>query len=181
MSEFSFRRNVQGDWCVRAWDAPDAKAGDKVQVRKSDDFDQEVTLGECLGTQGRARLFAIDKPKRPDDKTIRVYDAGVYESDEGIFVVKPNQAKTRLYAKRLVETPDRLNYKGEHVPFDFEYDAGAIYRLKPEDRMDVERAKALAIQYGACIACGRALKAAKSVEAGIGPVCIKKFRQGVTA
>ena len=37
---------------------------------------------------------------------------------------------------------------------------------------NAEQAKALSIRYGRCIVCGRKLKAAKSVEAGIGPVCM---------
>ena len=102
---------------------------------------------------------------------------GVYELPSGeIYVVKPNRAKTRVYAKRLVETPsNRLTEQGEYVTFDFVYECGAIYRLKLEHKMSIERAKKLMIRYGRCIVCGRRLKVAESVERGIGPVCIKYF------
>jgi hypothetical protein len=103
---------------------------------------------------------------------------GVYELPSGeIYVVKPNREGTRVYAKRLVETPsDRLTEQGEHVKFDFVYESGAVYKLRPEHQMSVTRAKELMIRYGRCIVCGRYLKVAESVERGIGPVCIKYFR-----
>lgn len=102
---------------------------------------------------------------------------GVYEVAPGeIYVVKPNQAKTRLYAKRLVEiNADRLTETDEIVQIEFEYAPGAIFNIRPEHRMDAERGKALTIRYGKCICCGRKLKAAQSVERGIGPICIKYF------
>jgi hypothetical protein len=101
---------------------------------------------------------------------------GVYEVEGEVFVVKPNREKTRVYAKKLVEIrSERLTETGEHVQIEFEYAPGAIRKIRPEHRMDVERAKALTIRYGRCIVCGRRLKAAQSVEQGIGPVCIKSF------
>lgn len=101
---------------------------------------------------------------------------GVYETKDGIWIVKPNQAKTRCYAKRLVDiNGERLTEVGEHVQFDFVYDPGAIYNLKAEDKMGLERGKQLTVRYGRCICCGRRLKAATSVERGIGPVCVTYF------
>jgi hypothetical protein len=50
-----------------------------------------------------------------------------------------------------------------------------VYDLAPADRITLERAKTLSVRYGICIACGRTLKAAKSVEDNIGPVCRKNF------
>lgn len=103
---------------------------------------------------------------------------GVYELPTGeIYIVKPNREHTRVYAKRLVETPsERLTEAGEYVDFDFVYEPGAIFRLRPEDQMSVDRAKQLMIRYGKCIVCGARLKVAQSVERGIGPVCVKYFR-----
>lgn len=108
---------------------------------------------------------------------IRITKPGVFEKDGEIFVVKPTRDKQRLYAMKLVEAPsDRLNVEGEHVKFDFEYAKGVIYNLSETDRMDLERAKKLMIRYGKCIVCGKKLKVATSVERGIGPVCIKYFK-----
>lgn len=107
---------------------------------------------------------------------------GVYETQSGIFVVKFNQSKTRLYAKRLVEIGGtRLTETDEDVHIEFEYAPGAVYNLTPDDRMPLDRAEALTLRYGRCIVCGRTLKAAKSVRAGIGPVCVKYFDLGVAA
>jgi hypothetical protein len=107
---------------------------------------------------------------------------GVYELPTGeIFIVKPNKEKTRVYAKKLVEAPSkRITETGQTVDFDFIYEPGAIYQLKTEHLMPLERAKQLMIKYGKCIVCGRRLKVAVSVERGIGPTCIKFFRRGET-
>lgn len=103
---------------------------------------------------------------------------GVYELDGVAYVVKPNRAGTNLYAKQLVElggSARRLNELDDHVPIEFVYAPGAVRALRPEHRMPLERAKALTIRYGRCVNCGRSLKAAVSVERGIGPVCVKAF------
>lgn len=109
------------------------------------------------------------------EQTKLVTEPGVYETKDGIFVVKPNKDKTRLYAKKLVESSSRLTEAGTVVDFDFVYAPGIIYLLTPSMKMPLERAKGLMIRYGRCIVCGRHLKVADSVEKGIGPVCIKSF------
>jgi hypothetical protein len=109
---------------------------------------------------------SVDEPLTP----------GVYETHGRVYVVKYNKARTNLYAKVLVEiNSDRLVESGDVVKIEFEYAPGAIRLIKSRHRMTVERAEELTIRYGRCINCGRALKAAKSVKAGIGPVCIKSF------
>lgn len=100
---------------------------------------------------------------------------GVYNVDGHVYVVKSNREGTRLYAKHIVESPERLNANGDLVNIDFVYEAGAIFKIKPEHRLSFEDAKVLTIRYGRCIACGKKLSAGKSVEQGIGPVCRKKF------
>lgn len=104
---------------------------------------------------------------------------GVYEVEGVVYVVKYNREKTNLYAKRMVEVGagvTRATEAGSSVrAIEFEYAPGAVFNIRLADRMPVERAKELITLYGTCIACGRRLKAAKSVEAGIGPVCIKNF------
>jgi hypothetical protein len=138
----------------------------------------------------------------PAPKTVGVTEPGVYENADGIYVVKFNREKTRLYAKRLIEiNADRSTEAGEceghespdgahmgetvfcdgtcvaqpRAQIEFEYESGAIYKLDPADKMPLDKAKALTIRYGRCIVCGRHLKAAESVERGIGPVCRKSF------
>jgi hypothetical protein len=113
----------------------------------------------------------------PAQASVTATEPGVYELPDGtIYVVKPNREKTRLYAKRLVEIDgDRLTETGTVVQIDFVYEAGAIYKIQPEHKMPYERARELTVRYSRCIVCGRHLKAAQSVDRGIGPVCRKSF------
>lgn len=108
-----------------------------------------------------------------------VTQPGIYEMPDGtVYVAKFNKDKTNMYAKQVVETGERITEAGTIVTIDFEYAAGAIKKLTPAMKMDGEKAKALTIKYGRCLICGRKLKAAKSVEAGIGPVCAKYYGGG---
>lgn len=103
-------------------------------------------------------------------------EPGIYKVNGTVYQIRPNREKTRLYAKKLVEfTGERLTEANTIVRIEFEYAPGAIYNIKPEHKMPLEEGKALILRYGKCICCGRVLKAAKSVEAGIGPICIKYF------
>jgi hypothetical protein len=130
---------------------------------------------KALASQVITSLKAIPRRAREDAPT--PVEPGVYEVDGEVFVVKPNRQGTRVYAKRLVTiNGTRLTEADSHEHFDFEYAPGAIRRIRPEHRMDLERAKELTIRYGRCLNCGRRLKDATSVERGIGPVCIKAFR-----
>lgn len=132
---------------------------------------------------GAAQGFASTVGVRQHEKQSQSADSveklvpGVYEIDGQIYVVKYNRSKTNLYAKKLVELNGdyRTTEAGARVDFEFEYAKGAVYDLKLSDRMPLERAKELITLYGKCINCSRHLKAAKSVENGIGPVCIKSF------
>lgn len=101
---------------------------------------------------------------------------GMYKLDGIVYQVRPNRQKTRLYAKHLIEiNADRITESDEIVQIEFEYERGAVFNLREEHRMGLEEGKALCIRYGRCICCNRVLKAATSVERGIGPVCIKYF------
>jgi hypothetical protein len=41
--------------------------------------------------------------------------------------------------------------------------------------MTLDQAKAFGALYGACCNCGKTLTDERSIEAGIGPVCARKF------
>jgi hypothetical protein len=145
------------------FDAQDASAAMRSEVpNKALSF----LAGEPVNNQGK-----------PLESEVAVTEPGVYERAGQVYVVQFNRQKTRLYAKRLVESAPRLTETGTHVDFDFEYAKGAIYSLRPEDLMPLERAKELIVRYGRCIRCGARLQAATSVERGIGPVCIRYFKQ----
>lgn len=123
-----------------------------------------------------ARPHAPAQPVQADDTELT---PGVYALDGRIYVVKFNQVGTRLYAKRLVELQgaERVNVLNDTVNIEFVHAPGAVANLRPEHRMTVDEAERLCVRYGKCVSCGRPLKKnARSVRAGIGPVCLKMFR-----
>lgn len=104
---------------------------------------------------------------------------GVYRHNGEIFTVKLNRAKTNKYVSRLVEltgSAERLNVEDDRVKIDFVYAPGMLAKLRPEDQLSLEEAKPLIIRYGRCLFCGQFLKAAKSVERAVGPVCYTRYR-----
>lgn len=108
---------------------------------------------------------------------------GVYRRNGEIFVVKLTRKvagrEQRKYVSKLVEltgSAERLTEDDERVKIDFVYAPGMLAQLRPEDQMTLEEARPFIIRYGKCIYCRTPLKAADSVERGVGPVCIKRYR-----
>src|SRR5574338_93199 len=135
-------------------------AGDKIEWTRGEGATHS---GPCPTTE----------PTRTN-KTITV-GLGVYRKDGKIFVVKPNQDKTRVYAKEIIPSAPRMTEAGEVVDFETVYRPGAVYDLTEADRWDLKEARAFLTKYARCIVCGAHLKAAKSVAGAIGPVCAKYF------
>lgn len=162
-------------------------AGDRVFPRLGESVEERVTTvenliitGELTGSVAGRLIDAllrapVDPGAREAERTRLT--PGVYEVNGEIFNVKFNKAKTNLYAQRLIELPgvDRLAESGDVVHIEFEYAPGVVRRLRPHHRMPIGRARELTIRYGRCLACGRRLKNADSVERGIGPVCRRAF------
>ncbi len=93
-----------------------------------------------------------------------------------IVKVKPTKDKKRLYAMAMVGIHgERLTTGGEIVNWDWKYAPGLVNHIDPSWKMSADLAAELGIRTGRCISCKRPLKAAKSVQAMIGPVCIKYF------
>lgn len=127
-------------------------------------------------TVGEVRVCAqiVNLPPKP--ATVQVTEPGMYKIPGGsiydnVFQVVFNKAKTHLYAKKLVATYDACN---ELHRVDFDYDKGSIFKLSAENRMTVAEVAELGKLTGRCWVCRRELNTAKSIAAGIGPVCIKK-------
>ncbi len=103
-------------------------------------------------------------------------EPGIYERDGRIFQVKQSKRTGNRYALVLTEKHTgvrRLTERGEVIAAEYVYAPGAVKNIKPEHRLTVARAEELSVVFGSCIRCGRTLKAAESVAAGIGPVCRK--------
>ena len=96
-----------------------------------------------------------------------VTEVGMYRDAQGvIYRVKLSQ-QGRFYAMRFV--PD-APVKGER----FVYAQGVIGGLRADQRMTVEQAQLVGVQFGICCVCGAELTATESVANGIGPVCAKR-------
>lgn len=92
-------------------------------------------------------------------------------SDDEVYVVVENRAKTNTYAKRLVasETIDgKTKVRWDYAP-------GAAARLAASQPLTVEDAARLGHLHGACIICCRPLTDPDSVKRGIGPVCATRI------
>lgn len=117
----------------------------------------------------------VAAPAAPESTAV---EPGVYVVDGDIVKVQANKAKTATYALRwIVINGERLlDSDGiSRVHGEWEYEAGLVRKVRPDQRMSVEQAKAFVLRYGRCARCSRKLKAADSVERGIGPVCMKWF------
>lgn len=105
------------------------------------------------------RLFAL--PRKPQT----VVEPGYYLLDGDAYtVVTARNGSGNTYAKRFDLNAGR-----------WEYAPGAIRKLAGVQPMTLEQAKEFGHEHGWCAICGRTLSDPKSVEAGIGPVCAKKF------
>lgn len=131
----------------------------------------ELGLGLYLTRQDASRLIEalLASPRKPAVATPAipakpaVVEAGMYRTEAGeIFKVQPARGTGNLYAKVL-------------TPEGFVYAQGAIRKLSADDKMTLEQAKAFGVATGVCCVCGRDLTDQTSVEAGIGPVCAKRW------
>lgn len=148
--------------------------GDCDQTRRS-------TLEEWRRNDGLDKFEAmhlIDRLKAApfDTASTSVLVPGVYRRNGVIYVVKQNKTNDRLQARRLVEIGGRrLNANDDVVQIEFEFDRDGLLQLRPEDQMTLEEARPFIIRYGKCIFCNTVLKDARSVERGVGPVCIRRY------
>jgi hypothetical protein len=104
-------------------------------------------------------------PQRPAPAPVGRVEDGIYRTADGvIWKVQTSQTSGHPYAKRLhVDEPGR--------PGTFVFTPGAVNRLRPDQRLTLEDAKAFGDLYGMCCVCGRVLTDEKSIAAGIGPIC----------
>jgi hypothetical protein len=115
-----------------------------------------------LGVSEASRLIG-DLLKMPITSAPAV-EVGMYRTaDYAIYRVQASRETGNLYAKRL-------NIQGG-----FDYESGAIRKLRHTDKMTLDEAKAFGVETGLCCVCGAFLTDAKSVANGIGPVCAKRF------
>lgn len=119
-------------------------------------------------------------------KTGQDLELGMYQvTDSGITViykVKWNKSETYKYAEKLVITDGKWTKTGKPSG-KFVYAGSMMSKLTSENKMTEEQAKAFhdatktkyGQAYGFCCVCGKLLTVKKSIDAGIGPVCVTKF------
>lgn len=154
---------------------PDLDHADGLVFERYMDF---LDGSKFISTQEASLL--IDWLKAQPKKSVNAFgqkvEPGVYVIDDEIVKLQMNKAGTNAYTMRWVECKaDHLNELDEHVKGEWEYAPELKKCLSPQNRMTMEQAKAFMLKYGQCVKCGRKLKAAKSVEEAIGPVCKKYF------
>lgn len=104
-------------------------------------------------------------------------EVGVYIVGATIIKVQENRAKTNRYTMVWEDiSGSRLTLADEHVHGEWHYAPQFKSQVTEAHRMSLEQAKRFTLVFGQCAKCGRTLKAAESVEQGIGPVCRKYFR-----
>lgn len=137
----------------------------------------EPTLGD--------RMADVLRPRRKSTSDWKfVTEDGMYKVGDTIYKVqKAVHGSGRLYAKRLViEEPDcggcqNADYCDPPCPSTgtFVYEAGAMARISPDDRMTVEEAADFGRLYGFCVRCGATLTDEESIARGMGPICAGKI------
>lgn len=90
---------------------------------------------------------------------------GAYESEGVVYSVRKLGYSDRIVAFTYDSTTKRW----------IQDTTKAIFKLKPEDRLTLERASKMSVAVGSCVHCGRTLTLQKSVVAGMGRICASKY------
>lgn len=154
-----------GKWVQMSKPASDKQVAFLTSLVSERVFEGAVDFA-TLTSAGASDLIGqlLNAPRKSSPASPRITEEGVYQTADGeIYRVQASRESGNLYAKRLNV------FEGG-----FEYEQGAVRKLSPSDRLSVEQAKALGVQYGFCVVCGILLTDPKSVQQGIGPVCIKR-------
>lgn len=95
-------------------------------------------------------------------RVVAPLQVGAYKAGETFYSVRTGRQSRALYAMRWTGAG-------------WVYERGAVRLLQPEQRLSLAEAKAFGVMTGECICCHATLTDPKSVVAGIGPVCAKKY------
>lgn len=153
----------------------DTRAGDEARTARISERIADGTMDRQFASEAITYLKACaKKPVAPREFIVRpepqaILSEGMYRMDGDIYRVQRSRESGNLYAKVMILPAFPGDKPG------FEYAKGAIRRLTAEHRMSLEDAKAWGVETGICCVCGAFLTDPESVEAGIGPVCGKRF------
>jgi Family of unknown function (DUF6011) len=113
---------------------------------------------------------AVSCPSAPVEEGVYLFE------DDSIVKVKKSKNTSKPYTLRWEDfSGTRLTLTGEKVSAHWAYRPELLSQVTTAQKMTLGQAKTFVLIYKQCARCGRTLKAAESVEAGIGPVCAKFF------
>ena len=141
---------------------------------------QRVRGGEATTRETSALIDQLKvcgwKPATPNAPaaTLQVAELGYYKFGGEFYTVCQNRAKTRSYAKVFSLVPWRDEDGEEHAAV-WKYVRGMVTTLRPEHKVTIQEAKDFGHLHGRCLICARVLSDPKSVEQGIGPICITRL------
>lgn len=142
---------------------------------------QRLGMAVCIpdaANREKLRRARAAERTRQDPEGAPATEPGIYETEAGrVYRVQVGDSGFP-YAKvltKLVGEAKRLTEAGQTVKADYVYERGAIRQVRAHHRVSVQRAEELSILFAQCIVCGTHLKAAESVQRGIGPICYKRI------
>lgn len=127
---------------------------------------ESVNVHTLTSTEASVLIGSLmNSPRKAGGSFERITEVGMYRNAEGdIYKVQRSRQSGNLYAKRL-----------DIFDGGFIYEAGALRKVKPSDKMTLAQAKEFGVQYGICCNCGALLTDPESIAEGIGPICAGKF------
>lgn len=107
--------------------------------------------------------FLLGHPgkKQPNKEAL----PGYYKYEGGLYEVCQSK-QGHNYAKKLWLKQDKATW---------EFAPGAMKNFQQWEEANLADMKALGMEYGICMVCGRLLTNEESIAAGIGPVCANRF------
>lgn len=158
---------------LRAID-PDNAAEDMLAIEQADSpltkAGASREIERLIGERDRVRKVAKaerQQAQQAEQGTPSATDLseGFYRAGNGdIYQVFQARHGSHLLAKVLDQETGKFEYAGAAKRF-----------VKADQRMTLEEAQEYGKQTGICMVCSRRLTAPESVEAGIGPVCARRF------
>jgi hypothetical protein len=125
--------------------------------------DASAVLTALFACPKAQKQYEQTKPAQPGYYVVTAADA-----EPKVYVVVESKKTGRCSAKQLV----RPRYSGGKAKW--VYAKGMVYKLAEQEPVTVFEAAAFGHLHGWCLCCGTQLTVPLSVDAGIGPWCVKK-------
>lgn len=127
--------------------------------------DASKMIEHLLGERDKARQVAKTERQQAQQSAPSTLSEGFYRANNGdIYQVAQARQGSHLLAKVLDQETGKFEYAGAAKRF-----------VNADQRLTLEEAQEYGKQTGHCLVCSRRLTAKASVEAGIGPVCARRF------